>query len=246
VPPADRKRDGKSGLVFRTPLILYNIGMRKNTQPAPVQEKDTLLAFLDGTIAFYNKRKSAIWTGALILLVAGLIGYAVVAHQKKVAEESWAAYYKAQVAFATNGEADAFAKFDEISQKFPNTPAALYGQLFKGDFLYARENFAQSIDVYRPLTTVKNEMVRTDAILSLAAALQATNDYKGSVEVITDFIANNPKSFALPQAYFTLAMSQELAGNKQEAIDAYTLLLTDYANSYFGKVAKEKLAALQK
>jgi TolA-binding protein len=211
-----------------------------------VQEKDFLLAFLSSTAVFYKKHKSAVWVGVLILLVAGLVGYATVAHQKKVTEESWAAYYQAQVALITNGEADGFFKLDELQQKYPNTPAALYGQLFKGDFLYSRENFAQAADVYRPLLTAKNETVRTDAALSLAASLQATNDYKDSVEVISDFITHQPKSFALPQAYFTLAMSQELGGHKQEAIDAYQLLVTTYPNSYFGKVAKDKLADLQK
>lgn len=220
--------------------------MRKNMQPAPVQEKDALIAFLDSTIKFYKKYRSAVWTGVLILVIAGLVGYATVAHQKKVTEESWAAYYQAQVALITNGETDGFFKLDELSQKYPNTPAALFGQLFKGDFLYARENYAQAADVYRPLLTAKNETIRTDAALSLAAALQAANDYKGSIAVITDFIAQNPKSFALPQAYFTLAMSQELAGNKQEAIDAYQLLTTTYSRSYFGKVAKDKLDTLQK
>lgn len=220
--------------------------MRKNTTPAPVQEKDLLLASLEGIVKFYKKHTSAVWTGVLILALAGLVGYATVAHQKKVTENSWAAYYQAQVALITNGEADGFAKLDEISKKYPSTPAALFGQLFKGDFLYARENFAQAADVYRPLLSAKNETVRTDAALSLAAALQASGDYKGSIEVASDFISHNPKSFALPQAYFTLAMSQELAGNKQEAIDAYTLLVTEHPTSYFGKVSKDKLNNLQK
>ena len=43
-----------------------------------------------------------------------------------------------------------------------------------------------------------------------------------------------------------MALSQELAGNKTEAINAYKQLADAYAQTYFGSMAKDKLAELQK
>ena len=41
-------------------------------------------------------------------------------------------------------------------------------------------------------------------------------------------------------------MSQELAGKKQEAIETYKQILADYTKTYFGAVAKDRLAVLNK
>ena len=220
--------------------------MTKKNQVTPVEEKDLILSFLTGAVKFYKKHQRAVWTAAGILLLAALVQYAYLTHQQKVQEKSWAAFYQAQQALALSGEADGFARLDKIGHDFPNSPAAQYAQLLKGDFLYARDNFAQAIDAYRPLITSKNDMVRTAATLSLAACLQATNNYKESVDVISKFIQNEPTNFALPQAYLTLALSQELAGDKTAAIQAYQYLLENYTKTYFGAFAKDKLTALKK
>ena len=112
--------------------------------------------------------------------------------------------------------------------------------------LYAQENFAQAANVYKDLANSSNETVRTVAALSQAAALQAAKDYDGSITVAKDFIEKNSKSFALPQAYLTLAISQELAGNKDQAIESYKYLLENHTKTYFGTFAKDKLSQLQK
>lgn len=221
---------------------------RKQTiNPTAVQaqpEKDLLLSFLSGTAAFVKKHKKSVLTAVGILVLAAVVGYAYSEHVKNVQEKSWAAYYTALRAIRNNPTD--LSPLDGVGLQYPNTLAAQYAQLLKGDSLYAQENFAQAADVYAPLLNAANEMLATDAALSLGAAHQATGDYTGSIDVLTTFIQNHPTSFALPQAYFTLAMSQELAGKKQDAIETYQLILSDYTKSYFGKMAKDKLAVLNK
>ena len=223
--------------------------IRKNnieTSAQPAEEKDILVSFFTNIWKSCKKHKTTVLTVLAILLAVVVIGYAYNAYTHKRSEDSWTAYYKAQMALFYGDTQSGMQQFDTLAKDFPNTPAANYGQLLKGDILYSRENYAQAVDVYRPLVNAKQEMVRTAASLSLAAALQATNDYQGSADVAANFIAHNSKSFALPQAYLTLAMSQELAGKKQEALDAYKYLLENYTKTYFGAVAKDKIADLQK
>lgn len=217
-------------------------------KPVAVEAKndDMIASFLTGVIQFCKKNKQSVLTALVILVLAAAVGSFWTARQKKVAEESWAAYYTAQVTLLTEGEEAGFKQIDELAKDYAGTNAAQYALLLKGDVLYANENFAQAADVYKQLSDAKNPTVHTVAALSRAAALQAAQDYKGSVEVINGFIEKHPKHFALAQAYMTLAASQELAGNKAEAIAAYKHLLEAYTKTYFGVYAKDKLNELQK
>ena len=208
------------------------------------QEQEAIISLLTGTKKYVKDHKKRVITGAVILGLCAVFGYAYTAHVKKVQENSWAAYYNAQL--SVMNDPAALTQLDGVALQYPGTQAAQYAQLLKGDLLYAGENYAQAADAYEPLTKAHNETLRTVAILSLAAARQATGDYDGSIKLLTKFIQNNPKSFALPQAYFTLALSQELSGQKAQAVETYQQLLANYTKTYFGSVAKDKLAVLNK
>ncbi len=218
----------------------------KTQTTVPTEQKDIIVSFLSGIIDFCKKNKRGVLTAVIILVLAAVIGACYSSHVKKVTQDSWAAYYSAQVALMGGQEQEGFFMIDELSKKYPASPAAQYAQLLKADILYNSENYAQAADVYKPLLTSDNPTVATVAALSLAASQQAQKNYQDAVAGMQNFIQNNPKSFALPQAYLTLAMSQELAGNKTEAINAYKQLADAYAPTYFGSVAKGKLAELQK
>lgn len=217
-------------------------------KPVAVEAKndDMIASFLTGVIQFCKKNKQGVLTALVILVLAAAVGSFWTAHQKKVAEESWAAYYTAQVALLTEGEDAGFKQIDAVAKDYAGTNAAQYALLLKGDALYENENFAQAADVYKQLADAKNPTVHSVAALSRAAALQAAQDYKGSVEVINEFIEKHPNHFALAQAYMTLASSQELAGNKEAALEAYKHLLEAYTKTYFGVYAKDKISELQK
>lgn len=220
--------------------------MTKKTIAAEVENTDLVASLLTGVIQFCKKNKRGVIAALVILALAAVTGSFYAAHQKKVAEESWAAYYVAQTTLLTQGEEAGFKQIDALAKEFPGTNAAQYALLLKGDTLYAHENYAQAADVYKELSNAKNETVHTVAALSRAAALQAAQDYKTSAEVMTTFIEKHPKHFALAQAYMTLASSQELAGDKQAALETYKHLLEAYTKTYFGVYAKDKITELQK
>ena len=146
----------------------------------------------------------------------------------------------------TQSQEAATAAIDQLAAAYPDTDAAYYGRLLQADLLFTQENFAQAADIYQQLLKAKNPHVRMIATLSLAAAQQATQDYAASIKTAQEFIENNPTSFALPQAYFTLAVSQELSGDKTAALNTYKKILEDYTKSYFGVFAKDKITQLSK
>ena len=221
------------------------MNMNKQTT-APAENNDILANALAQSIRFYKKHQKRILVALAVLILAVVVGILYNNHCQQVTENSWAAYYQAQLALMGEGEEAGFKQLDRVAADFKGTPAAEYALLLKGDVLYAAENFAQAASVYKGLVNSSNETVRTLATLSQAAALQVAKDYKASIEVISSFIAKNAKSFALPQAYLTLALSQELSGHTKEAIEAYKYLLENHTKTYFGTIAKNKLTELQK
>ena len=219
---------------------------KKITAPAETENNDFIASGLANLVKWCKKHKQSLLTALVILIVASIVGYAYHTHQKNVTEKSWAAYYNAQIALSKQGQEAGFKQLDDLSANFPGTPAAQYAQLMKGDILYASESFAQAADVYAPLTNSSNETIRSVATISQATAAQAAQDYKTAIDLMQKFIQNNPNSFALAQAYLTLALSQELSGDKTAALETYKHILEAYAKTYFGTFAKEKLTQLQK
>ncbi len=218
----------------------------KNQTTAAAENKDFLTEFLTKSVRFCKQHRKPVLATVVIVILLGVGISCYVNHCKQVTEDSWAAYYNAQIAFLQEGQEAAFAQLDTLTSDFKGTPAAAYAQLLKANLLYAQENFAQAATIYKELANHKNETVRTEAALSHAAALQAAKDYNGSIQAAKSFIEKNSKSFALPQAYLTLAMSQELAGDKPAALESYKYLLENYTKTYFGTLAKDKISQLQK
>ena len=181
---------------------------------------------------------------AVILLAGGTAWYA--SHREKTLQNSWAMLYDAQLTLLSQGQQAGFAALENLNAAYPNTDAAYYGKLMQADLLFTDENYAQSVDVYQSLLTAKNPHIRAIAAVSLGNAQQAVRAYAASIATLQNFIKENPASFALPQAYFSLALSQELSGDKNAALETYQRLLEDYTQTYFGVFAKDKINELSK
>lgn len=207
---------------------------------------DSLTLFVSKTIdaCKANGKTIIVSVAALAVILGGLGLYA--SHKEKVLQNSWAQFYNAQITLLTQGETQGFAAIDALADAYPGTDAAYYGKLMEADLLYTQENYAQAAEVYQGLTQAKNKHVRTIAAVSLGAAQQAVKDYGASIRTMQTFISQNPASFALPQAYFTLAVSQELSGDKAAALETYKKILEDYTKTYFGVFAKDKITQLNK
>ena len=208
--------------------------------------QESLSLYVSKLIDVCKAHKKALLTTVIVIVVlAGGLGlYA--SHKEKTLQNSWALFYNAQLALLTQGEQQAIEAIDQLEAAYPNTNAAYYARLMQADLLFTEENYAQAADIYKELMQAKNPHVRMIAAVSLGGAQQAVKDYASSIETMQNFIAQNPTSFALPQAYFTLALSQELSGDKDAALQTYKKLLEDYTKTYYGVFAKDKINLLSK
>ena len=210
------------------------------------EQKDSLNLFVSKGVNYCKAHAKGL--GLLVLVIAVVwVGTALyLSHQEKIRQESWAQYYQVQVALLTQGQQEATSAVEALQAAYPDSDASYYAQLMMADLLFTQENYAQAAQTYQSLLQAKNDHVRTIAAVSLAGAQQAVQDYAASIETAKNFIANNPTSFALPQAYFTLAISQELSGDKTAALETYKKILEDYTKTYFGVFAKDKITVLTK
>ena len=193
------------------------------------------------------KKNKVVISICLVIVIVVWAGVSLfISLREKVWQNSWAAYYNAQIALLTQGPEAGIAAIDNLNAVFPNSDAAYYGRLMQADLLFTQENFAQAADIYKELLSADNKHVVTIATVSLGQAQQAIKAYEDSIQTLQAFISQNPSSFVLPQAYFTLAVSQELSGDKTAALETYKKILQDYTTTYFGVFAKNKIAQLNK
>ena len=209
-------------------------------------QKDSLNLFVSKGIDYCKAHAKGLGLFLLVIAVVWVGTALYLSHQEKVRQESWAQYYQVQLALLTQGQDAAATAAEALQTAYPDSDASYYAQLMLADLLFTQENYAQAAQMYQTLAQAKNAHVRTIATVSLAQAQQAIKEYAASVETAQKFIAANPTSFALPQAYFTLAVSQELSGDKTAALETYKKILEDYTKTYFGVFAKDKITVLTK
>ncbi len=218
--------------------------MKKETNNT--QNTDFLTPHLSKLIDSCKAHKKALSISLIAVIVVSAAVSLYSSHREKVLQNSWASYYNAQIALLTQGKEAAATAINELNQTYPDSDAAYYARLMQADLLFTQENFAQAADIYKELLNADNKHVATIAAVSLGQAQQAVKAYEDSIKTLQTFISRNPSSFVLPQAYFTLAVSQELSGDKAAALETYKKVLQDYTKTYFGVFAKDKIAQLNK
>lgn len=207
---------------------------------------DSLSSYLSKLIDACKAHKTAVIAAAVLILLVWGGSAAYLHHQEKVLQDSWAQFYNVQIALLTQGQEQAAETAAALNAQYPDTDAAYYAQLLQADLLYTQDNYAQAAELYEKLLGAKNVQVRTVAALSLGAAQQAVKEYAKSIATLQQFIKENPSSFSLPQAYLTLALSQELSADKASALGTYKKILADYPQTYFGTFSKDKISQLSK
>ncbi|MGB2579036.1 tetratricopeptide (TPR) repeat protein [Elusimicrobium simillimum] len=202
-------------------------------------EHDYITGLLVKLYRVFTAHKKVILTCVLVIaIVGGGFGICTWRHHVKQ-ENSWKELYMAVMFGDINS-------LDLVSEKFPKSSAALYAQYYKADRLFSEGDYAAAVPLFTEVAASKNIDMAAAAQLSLAVSYQAMENYEQSVKAANEFITKYPNHFAVAQAYLTLALSQELSGLKQPAIDNYKILEARYSGTYFGTFAVNKLKELVK
>jgi len=180
--------------------------------------------------------------GAVAVVALGVLSFYFVVRHGRITEVGWEKYFQAQQ-YAAAGKMDESLKLlDDISGKYSGSSAGTYAALFKADLLFDSGKFKEAAPVYQSAAAGARQKLLPFALSGLAAALQASGDYSGSIDAANRFLDKYSAHFLAQQVYLTLALSQELSGKAAEAASSYKKLRDLFPNTYGAEIAAFKLA----
>lgn len=175
--------------------------------------------------------------------------------------------------FSARAEAKSIALFDENKSNYEaalkkeNSPQKAYDQVkpslealikkydgkngarmttvFYANISYDAGHYDQAIELYRKaLTDYSQEPVLKDLIVSsLANAYQRKKEYPSAIKYFQQ-LADGPRVAMKDEALFNLAVAYGESGNTASEKEALQKIVSEYDNSMYAPVAREKLASL--
>jgi len=204
--------------------------------------KDWLAGRTEICLAWIKSHRDYAIGGAAAFAVAAVLAVSFVSRHRTLNEKAWEKLFIAQQFGYVSRVDDSRKLADEIINTYPRTSAAPYAAILKADLFYGEGKFKEAAAAYKQMAERgKPEILAPFAWAGLAASLQAGGDYVASITACQQFINRYPAHFLRPQIYLTMAMSQELAGQKVDAESTYKQLAAISPAGYYNQFAMSKL-----
>ncbi len=204
-----------------------------------------------------NQRKFLTIAVTVLLIVVLFVGLRF--HSKNMEKQSATLYNDAVRYYHGNDNTKRSAKNDEnrfnlaldklrdIIENYPRTPTEPMAFLYSGHIHYELKEFDESIKSYEGfLKKASSENpLRIFAFDGLGYGYEAKGDYEDALVYFRKLIDATENPLSKP-AYFNLSRCYEQLGEKDKAIETYQNVLTNYPNSSYASLAKEKINILKR
>lgn len=132
--------------------------------------------------------------------------------------------------------------FSHIFKQYGSKKAVRYARIIYGDICYRAGDADQAISMYsRALNDFGQSPALKPLLLSgLGHAYMLQKEYPQAVRYFKMITADNEKILK-SDALFNLAWLYEKNGDKKKSIATYKQLLTDFPNTLYSQLAKEKV-----
>ncbi|MGA8178548.1 MAG: tetratricopeptide repeat protein [Desulfobacterales bacterium] len=133
--------------------------------------------------------------------------------------------------------------FQQIIKNYPQRQGGILARLYYADMCYAAKDYDKAITLYNPLLTELNEepFLKNLVLNGLGYCYEAKKDYKrasGYFEMVATAQGYPMKDEAL----FNLGEMYAAIGNKEKSINAFKKILSDYPESIYTEIVKEKVS----
>jgi len=141
----------------------------------------------------------------------------------------------------------AFTELQDLIKKYPHTSIAPLALLYSGHIKYKLKEFDESIGFYKGFLekTSSGNPLRLFALDGLGYAYVAKGDYKNALPYFKKLIDGN-KNTLTRSGYFNVSRCYEELGEKETAIETLRNIITNYPNSGYATLAKEKINILNR
>lgn len=219
---------------------------RQLTQP------DEFLTFSGRLLEFATKHKAKIlWSlsalGVLIIAVAGLRYFLNKAENKAFAllGESVVKYETAIKKNKTPEEAYQEVKkdFRMVLDKYSGQEGGKLARVIYANICYRAGDFDGAILLYNKALHdfEDNPFFKSLILSSLGYSFEGKKDYQNAVKYF-EMVGNGSDSIMKDEAFFNLGELYAAMGNSDKSLDSYRKIISDYADSLYIEIVKEKLA----
>jgi tetratricopeptide (TPR) repeat protein len=133
--------------------------------------------------------------------------------------------------------------FQQIIKNYSQRQGGILAKLYYADMGYAAKDYDKAISLYNPLLSELNEepFLKNLVLNGLGYCYEAKKDYKrasGYFEMVATAQGYPMKDEAL----FNLGEMYAAIGNKEKSINAFKKILSDYPESIYTEIVKEKIS----
>jgi len=133
--------------------------------------------------------------------------------------------------------------FQQIIKNYSQRQGGILAKLYYADMGYAAKDYDKAISLYNPLLSEFNEepFLKNLVLNGLGYCYEAKKDYKrasGYFEMVATAQGYPMKDEAL----FNLGEMYAAIGNKEKSINAFKKILSDYPESIYTEIVKEKIS----
>ena len=215
-----------------------------------LEQPDEFITFSQRLIEFVAKHRTQLSyaLGVLAVLIIAIVG--VLYFSNKAESRAFAlldqgmAKYKTAIQNKTPGEAYLEVKqdFQTILEKYSGKDAEKFARVFCADICYKADDFDKAIEMYnKALQDFENNPFFKNIILrGLGHSFIEKKDYTNAAKYF-EMLAAGPDAIMKDEALFNLGELYATLGNKDKSRDSFKKILSDYSDSMYVEIVKEKL-----
>ncbi len=187
--------------------------------------------------------------GAFLVLV--IVGITSLYFLKKSGDKAFSLLQegmaKYQTLLKTEGPDKAYkgaeGDFQRIVKNYSQRQGGILARLYYADMCYAAKDYDKAITLYKPLILAfKDEPFFKNLVLSgLGYCYEAKKDYK-TASGYFEMLATAKDYPVKDEALFNLGELYAAIGNKEKSINAFKKILSDYPESIYSEIVREKLS----
>lgn len=132
----------------------------------------------------------------------------------------------------------------QISEEFSGTDAGALAALMSGNALLNLGRFAEAQVQFERAQSSDAQIVEIGALQGLGSCKEAAKDFQGAATIYEQAGTQGAKSGLEDRCYYHAALCYEKSGNKEKAIELYTLVVKKFEMSEVAASARGGLARL--
>jgi tetratricopeptide (TPR) repeat protein len=222
---------------------------KRITRKELLKEPDEFMTLTGRVIQFARKYKNPILYGTAALMVAVLAVSGIRYYRGWKENQASAALRQATARYESSGaeKKDLPAvkqEFQKVVDKYSNYHGGKMARLLYANLLYESGEYDPAIENYRKALEDFSEYPSLKTLIrsSIGYAYQGKKDFQAAAEQF-EAMVSDPDAYMKDEALFSLGILYAELGKPEKSREAFQKILSDYPDSSYTELVKERLAA---